>query len=87
MKNFIIKTLFPLLRGVFKSIPMGTPIYELLQNLFFQKKINVEGIKTDVAHNYKSIAMQLLFGAVILACFVLKIITFEELINYINVFK
>lgn len=87
MKKFILKTIFPLLRGSLKALPYGNIIFELAENLIFKKKISGEGIKEQLKHNYASIATQFIVMTVVVVCYLLKIVTIEELIGYINVFK
>lgn len=75
--NFFNKVLAPIFRGVVKTIPFGTVIVEVTENL-----LKKEDKKKP--HHYLSIVIQFIVIAAIVYAFLSKQITIEQVLYYLN---
>lgn len=87
MKGLFLKKLLAVVRGIFKSLPIGNTINEISQNLKQSEVVlNTEGEPTIKSpHDWLSIGTQLLVIGLIIYSFFNKTITLENLMKLLGV--
>ena len=82
MKKLFKNILVPVLRGAVKTIPGGGIVVELVKNISHSVKEKKEGDKQQ--HNWISILTQLTGIALIVYAFVKKLITIEQVLQFLG---